>query len=107
MMMPAMMSAKVMMPMISTRSCTRSALVTIQLTFRAIAAATRRTQNATKNAIAFWRRVIPAILRWLGYRFVDVDVGDDQPVVLFVGDFLRDPRHLDVPRQAERPQRAD
>ena len=50
-----MMSAKEMMPRMS--GATRRALMTIQPTFSDTAAATSRTQRATKKAMAFWRRV--------------------------------------------------
>ena len=59
---PAMIRPNVMMPKIRTRSGARSAVMTTQPTFSEIAAATRRTHRATKNAIAFWRRVMRGIL---------------------------------------------
>ena len=71
--------------------------MTIQPMFSEIAAATSSTQRATKNAMAFWRRVTPR------FYATASSLGHDRVLV----HRLRDPRDLDVPGQAEPPQRAD
>src|SRR5947207_9195035 len=109
---PAMMRPNVMMPKRTTLSRARSAVMTIQPMFSEIAAATSRTHSATKNAIAFWRRVTPRLYAGSGRtrppRSGDgFFVGDDQAFVFFIRNRLRDLRDLDIPRQAEPPQGTD
>ena len=92
-----MMSPKLKMPNTRKPNRDRSAVMTIQLMLSEIAAATSRTQRATKNAMAFWRRVTP--------RFYATASSLGTTVVLLID--LGDSGHLDVPRQAQPSQRAD
>src|SRR6266545_3112543 len=110
---PAMIRPNVMIPKRTTLSRARSAVMTIQPMFSEIAAATSRTHRATKNAIAFWRRVTPRLYAGSertrpplsGYGFVGLN--NDQAVVFLIRNRLRDLRDLDIPRQAEQPQGTD